>query len=375
MQFTDDFNSRKRLSKRYKKFQEMIIIFNNVLSFINENAKMNEIYNVWITFRIMKLIHHMLNAFLIDSNDRRRFCRIYSFDFSQKILLKRLIHDEQLFEKKFHELQKLMFKYNSYAQSFKNCDDRLKNDDFEIKFVLKQHDFKRMSKNTHNKFIFDEIVVVLSVFEMFDSNKSIERNIVMQIYDDDFIRVFYWHFCYMTFRYFLLFSCEKQNWMFNFFFLDHENSRDFRIRKILFDATFDSIQKHDQKFDDDENEKFARDQNEKNDDNDVRIEKKSRNEWFKENFIRTSFKYVVFDTFRIEIRFLFQLIFFLRKFCHMFCFLHISKKKCENHFFIIKFLIRQIVKSSMTISCYSCFEFQQRIFDTIQRVVKIFITM
>ena len=66
--------------------------------------------------------------------------------------------------------------------------------------------------------------------------------------------------------------------MFNFFFLDHENSRDFRIRKILFDATFDSIQKHDQKFDDDENEKFARDQNEKNDDNDVRIEKKSRNE-------------------------------------------------------------------------------------------------
>ena len=133
----------------------------------------------------------MLNAFLIDSNDRRRFCRIYSFDFSQKILLKRLIHDEQLFEKKFHELQKLMFKYNSYAQSFKNCDDRLKNDDFEIKFVLKQHDFKRMSKNTHNKFIFDEIVVVLSVFEMFDSNKSIERNIVMQIYDDDFIRVFY----------------------------------------------------------------------------------------------------------------------------------------------------------------------------------------
>ena len=36
--------------------------------------------------------------------------------------------------------------------------------------------------------------------------------------------------------------------------------------------------KHDLKFDDDENEKFARDQNEKNDDNDVRIEKKNRNE-------------------------------------------------------------------------------------------------
>ena len=84
-----------------------------------------------------------------------------------------------------------MIKYNSYVQSFKNCNDRLKNDDFEIKIVLKQHDFKRMLKETHNKFIFEKVVVVLSVFEMFDSNKSIEKNIVMQIYDDNFIRMFY----------------------------------------------------------------------------------------------------------------------------------------------------------------------------------------
>ena len=139
----------------------------------------------------MKSIHHMLNVFFVDSDDRRRFCQIYSFDSSQKILLKRLIHDEQLSEKKLHELQNLMIKYNSYVQSFKSCDDRLKNDDFEIKIVLKQHDFKRMLKNTHNKLIFEKIVVVLSVFEMFDSNKSIEKNIVMQIYDDDLIRMFY----------------------------------------------------------------------------------------------------------------------------------------------------------------------------------------
>ena len=45
MRFTDDFNSRKRLSKRCKKFQKMIITFNNVLSFISENAKMNEKHN------------------------------------------------------------------------------------------------------------------------------------------------------------------------------------------------------------------------------------------------------------------------------------------------------------------------------------------
>ena len=133
----------------------------------------------------------MLNVFFVDSDDCRRFCQIYSFDFSQKILLKRLTHDEQLSEKKLHELQKLMIKYNSYAQSFKSCDDRLKNDDFEIKIVLKQHDLKRMLKNTHNKLIFEKVVVVLNVLEMFDSNKSIERDIVMQTYDDDFIRILY----------------------------------------------------------------------------------------------------------------------------------------------------------------------------------------
>ena len=46
MRFTNDFNSLKRLNKRCKKFQKMIIIFNNVLSFINENAKIDELHNV-----------------------------------------------------------------------------------------------------------------------------------------------------------------------------------------------------------------------------------------------------------------------------------------------------------------------------------------
>ena len=274
MKSTNDSNLRKRLIKRCKKFQEMIIIFNNVLSFINESAKMHEEYSAWTTFRIMRSIHHVLSALLADSNDRRLFCQIYFFDSSQKILLKRLIHDEQLSEKKFHKLQNLIIKYNSYAQSFKNCDDRLKNDDSEIKIVLKQHDLKRMLKDTHNKLTFEKVAIVLSVFEMSDSNKSIERDIVMQTYDDDFIRIFYWHFCYMTLRYFLLFFCEEQSWMSTIFLLDHENSRNLRVRKAAFDAISRFIQKHDQKFNDDENERSERDQNEKNDDNDARVERK-----------------------------------------------------------------------------------------------------
>ena len=43
---TNDFTSRQRLIRRCKKFQKMIIIFNNVLSFISENAKMNELHSV-----------------------------------------------------------------------------------------------------------------------------------------------------------------------------------------------------------------------------------------------------------------------------------------------------------------------------------------
>ena len=46
IRFTNDFNLFKRLNKQCKKFQKIIIIFNNVLSFINENAKMNKLYNV-----------------------------------------------------------------------------------------------------------------------------------------------------------------------------------------------------------------------------------------------------------------------------------------------------------------------------------------
>ena len=54
-------------------------------------------------------------------------------------------------------------------------------------------------------------------------------------------------------------------------FLDHENNRDFRARRTFFDAISRSIQKHDQEFDDDEDEESARDQDEKNDDSDARV--------------------------------------------------------------------------------------------------------
>ena len=49
--------------------------------------------------------------------------------------------------------------------------------------------------------------------------------------------------------------------MFIIFFFDYENNRNLFVRKIEFDAIFRFIQKHDQKFDNNENEKFERNQN------------------------------------------------------------------------------------------------------------------
>ena len=112
------------------------------------------------------------------------------------------------------------------------------------------------------------------------------------------------------------------------FFFDHENSRDFRVRKTSFDAISRFIQKHDQKFDDDENEKSTRDQNEKNDDNDVRVERKKSKRVTQREFysyiiqIRRFLHFSHRSTFSISTNFFFV------------CFaLHISKRDAKIIFF------------------------------------------
>ena len=52
----------KRRAKRSKGFQEMLIIYNNVLSFCSEGAKMDEKHSSWAAFRIMGSVHHVLSA-------------------------------------------------------------------------------------------------------------------------------------------------------------------------------------------------------------------------------------------------------------------------------------------------------------------------
>ena len=121
------------------------------------------------------------------------------------------------------------------------------------------------------------------------------------------------------------------------FFLDHENSRDFRVRKIASNAISRFIQKHDQKFNDDENEKSARDQNEKNDDNDARVEKKKSKRMTQRKFysyiiqIRRFLHFSHRSTISISISFFFTYALSNVSFS---AYLKRKKNCCENHFFI-----------------------------------------
>ena len=136
-------------------------------------------------------MYHKLSFVFADSDDYEHFCQIYQIDVSQKKLKRRLMHDEKFDVNVLKTFQRLIKDHNSYAKIFKSCDQRLKKDDFEAQMILKQHDSKRMIKNIHNKFTFIEVAEIFSMFDIFNLNKFVERDLLIQITDDDLIRVFY----------------------------------------------------------------------------------------------------------------------------------------------------------------------------------------
>ena len=74
----------------------------------------------------------------------------------------------------------------------KTCAKRIKKiDNFEIKMHLKQNEFDRREKKTMNKFTFDEIVVVIIIFNDQNDEKSINKNILIQIQNDNLISISY----------------------------------------------------------------------------------------------------------------------------------------------------------------------------------------
>ena len=71
-------------------------------------------------------------------------------------------------------------KINFYFKNLKTCAKRIKkSDQSEIKIYLKQNDFNRREKNTMNKSMFDEIVIVIIMFDDQSDENSINKNILI----------------------------------------------------------------------------------------------------------------------------------------------------------------------------------------------------
>ncbi|KAL8813793.1 MAG: hypothetical protein Q9223_006944 [Gallowayella weberi] len=64
---TDDSGTRR--DKRSKRFHENIVMYNNLLSFTSEGAKIDEKHSTWATFRVMVAVYHLLGALLAEPGD------------------------------------------------------------------------------------------------------------------------------------------------------------------------------------------------------------------------------------------------------------------------------------------------------------------
>ena len=174
---------------------------------------MNYKHNVFNTFRCMNDIKHLLESLLSNLDDNFKFCQIYYNNSSQKQLKRCLnddIDDNTLKDEILRMLQRLMKNINSYAKTFKSCDQRIqKNFHFMIKIQLKQNELNRLIKEIHNKSISNEMIVVIIMFENLKRNQSIEQDFLIQNIDDDLLSILYWQSCYMSLRYFLIFFHDE----------------------------------------------------------------------------------------------------------------------------------------------------------------------
>ena len=173
--FNHSNNSTKKVrTKINKEFQNLIVIYNNVLFFCNEIVKINYKHNVFNTFRCMNDIKYLFESLLSYLDDNFKFCQIYHNDSSQEQLKRRLnddIDDNVLKDEILRMLQRLMKNINSYAKTFKSCDQRIQeNSHLMIKIQLKQNELNRLIKETHNKFTSNEMIVVIIMFENLKKN-------------------------------------------------------------------------------------------------------------------------------------------------------------------------------------------------------------
>ena len=140
----------------------------------------------------MNEIKHLFEVMFAEKNDVKKFCQIYQMNSFQDIIERRLNLSENLKQKKLLLLTRLMKNVNFYVEAYKTCDDRFRDEfNFQARFALKQNEFDRLNKDTHNKFTFDKVAAFIILFEIINSNHVLKRNIVIQKQNNDLRFVFY----------------------------------------------------------------------------------------------------------------------------------------------------------------------------------------
>ena len=230
----DDPTKRIR-TKASREFQDLIVAYNNVLSFCSEAAKVDHRHSVFSTFRCMGGIKHLLGALLPNAGDSSKFCQIYHHDSSQEQLERRLSDDtggNALEGEVLRMLQRLMKDINPYATAFKSCGQRIQEDPHPMaKVHLKQNDPNR-TKGTHNKPTSDEVAAVIIMPENLEGDQPIERDILIQNIDGGLISIPYWQSCYMPLRYPLIFPHGEQSWNAKIPLQDHQASENLLARRV-----------------------------------------------------------------------------------------------------------------------------------------------
>ena len=150
-----------------------------------------------------------------------------------------------LHRKIFLQVQRLLKKINSYVDSLKTCENRfLENLNLDIRVHLKQHNLNKQNKGTHNKSTFNKMIAIMIFFDDMSDDRIIERDILIQSIHDDLISIFFWHFCYMSLRYSLIYFYDEQSWNKLISFRDHDINNNFLVKR----SESDQMKRHDMKF-------------------------------------------------------------------------------------------------------------------------------
>ena len=88
-----DFDKKKHRTKINRKFQKLIVNYNNALFFCSEIVNVNFKHSDWVTFRVMRDVQYTLDSIITNEENRSKFCQIYQIDQSQETLDRRMKND------------------------------------------------------------------------------------------------------------------------------------------------------------------------------------------------------------------------------------------------------------------------------------------